>query len=228
LYGCEIWSLTLREEHRLRKFENRVLRRISGPKTDDVTGEWRKLHNEELHMLYPSPDIIRQIKSMRMRWAGHVARMRDEREMYRVFVAKTKGTDYLEDRDVDGWDQNGSWGDWLGGVEWIQLAQVASCCECGDGLAGSGATKLVIPWYREYRADHVQLNRHVRRVQATCYGSLQQQAELWPISPREAKLIPTFHLKADAESLTRVSFWYCTNAPVPVITWIADRFRPSA
>jgi sorting nexin-29 len=67
LYGCETWSLTLREEHRLRVFENRVLRRIFGPKGDEVTGEWRKLHNEELHNLYSSPDIIRQVKSRRMR-----------------------------------------------------------------------------------------------------------------------------------------------------------------
>jgi hypothetical protein len=63
LYGCETWSLTLREEHRLRVFENRVLRRIFGPKRDEVTGEWRKLHSEELHNLYSSPDIIRQVKS---------------------------------------------------------------------------------------------------------------------------------------------------------------------
>jgi hypothetical protein len=75
LYGCETWSLTLREEHRLRVFENKVLRRIFGPKRDEVTGEWRKLHNEELHDLYPSPSIIRIIKSRRMGWAGHVARM---------------------------------------------------------------------------------------------------------------------------------------------------------
>jgi cell division protein FtsL len=68
LYGCEIWSVTLREEHRLRVFENR---RICGPKRDEVTGEWRKLHNEELHNFYSSPDIIRQIKSMRMTWAKH-------------------------------------------------------------------------------------------------------------------------------------------------------------
>jgi hypothetical protein len=67
LYGCETWSLTLREEHRLRMFENRVLRRIFGPKRDKVTGEWRTLHNEEFHILYSSPNIIRQIKSMRMR-----------------------------------------------------------------------------------------------------------------------------------------------------------------
>jgi hypothetical protein len=70
LYGCETWSLTLREEHRLRVFENMVLRRIFEPKRDEVTGEWRKLHSEELHNLYSSPDI-RQVKSRRMRWAWH-------------------------------------------------------------------------------------------------------------------------------------------------------------
>jgi hypothetical protein len=78
LYGCETWSLTLREENRLRVIENRVLKRIFGPKRDELTGEWRKLHNEELHILYSSPNIIRQIKSRRMWWAGHVARMGEE------------------------------------------------------------------------------------------------------------------------------------------------------
>jgi hypothetical protein len=72
LYGCETWSLTLKEKHRLRVFENRVLRRIFRPKRDEVTGGWRKLHNEELHNLYFSPIIIRMIKLRRMRWAGHV------------------------------------------------------------------------------------------------------------------------------------------------------------
>jgi hypothetical protein len=91
LYGCETWSLALREEHRLRVFENRVLRRIFGPKGDEVTGEWRKLHNGELHNLYISPDIIRQIKSRRMRWAGHVARMGEGRNLYRVLVGKAEG-----------------------------------------------------------------------------------------------------------------------------------------
>jgi hypothetical protein len=78
LYGCETWSLTLREEHRIRAFENRVLRIIFGPKRDEVTGEWRKLHNEEVHNVYSSPNIIRQIKSRRIRWEGHVTRMREE------------------------------------------------------------------------------------------------------------------------------------------------------
>jgi hypothetical protein len=72
LYGCETRSLTLWEEHRLRVFENRVLRRIFGPKRDEVTGEWRKRHNVELRDLYSSPSIIRKIKSRRMRWARYV------------------------------------------------------------------------------------------------------------------------------------------------------------
>jgi len=75
LYGCEIWSLTFWEERRLRVFENRLLRRILGSKRDEVTGEWRKLHYEELNDLYYLPNIVRVIKSRRMRWAGHVARM---------------------------------------------------------------------------------------------------------------------------------------------------------
>jgi hypothetical protein len=78
-------------EHRLRVVENRVLRRIFGPKRDEVTGEWRKLHNEELHISYSSSDIIRQIKSRIMRWAGHVARMGEERKVYKVLVGKPEG-----------------------------------------------------------------------------------------------------------------------------------------
>jgi hypothetical protein len=74
-YGCETWCFMLREEHRLRVYENRVPRRIFGPKRDEVMGEWRQLHNEELHILYFSSEIIRQIKSRLMRWAGHVACM---------------------------------------------------------------------------------------------------------------------------------------------------------
>jgi hypothetical protein len=91
LYGCEIWSLTVREEHKLRVFENRVLRRIFGPKRDGVMGWWRKLHNEELHNLYSSPSIIRIIKSRRMKWAGYVARMREKRNVYRLLVGKPEG-----------------------------------------------------------------------------------------------------------------------------------------
>jgi hypothetical protein len=78
LYGYETWYPILREEHRLRVFKNRVLRRIFGPKLDEVTGGWRKLHNKEIHNLYYSPSIIRMIKSRRMRWAGHVTQMEQE------------------------------------------------------------------------------------------------------------------------------------------------------
>jgi hypothetical protein len=88
---CETWSLTLREEQRLRVFENSVLRRIFGPKRDEVTGEWRELHNGKLRDLYSSPSIIRIIKSRRMRWAGHVARMGDKRNAYRLLVGKPEG-----------------------------------------------------------------------------------------------------------------------------------------
>jgi hypothetical protein len=91
LYGCETWSLMLRKEHRLRVYENRVLRRIFGPKRDEVTGEWSKLHSGELHNLYSSPDIIRQVKSRRTRWAGHVACMGEERKVYKVLVGKPEG-----------------------------------------------------------------------------------------------------------------------------------------
>jgi hypothetical protein len=88
MYGCETWSLTLREEHRLRVLENRVLRRIFGPKKDEVTGGWRKLHNEELNNLYSSAYIIRQVKSRRMMWTGHVVRTGEERKVYKVLVGK--------------------------------------------------------------------------------------------------------------------------------------------
>jgi hypothetical protein len=78
LYGCETWSLTLSEERRLRVFENRVLRKVFGPKRDEVTGEWTNLHNEELNDMYFLPNIVRVVKSRRMRWAGHVARMGED------------------------------------------------------------------------------------------------------------------------------------------------------
>ena len=91
LYGCETWSLTLREEMKLRVFENIVLRRIFRHRWDEVTGEWRRLHSEELNDLHSSPNILRVIKSRRMRWAGHVAHMGERRGVYRVLVEKPEG-----------------------------------------------------------------------------------------------------------------------------------------
>ena len=91
LYGRETWSRTLREERKQRVFENIVLRRIFGPRRDEVTGEWRRLHNEELNDLYSSPNTVRVIKSRRIRWAGHVVRMGEERGVYRVLVGKRQG-----------------------------------------------------------------------------------------------------------------------------------------
>jgi hypothetical protein len=125
LYGCGTWSLTLMEEQRQGVFENRVLRRIFGPKRDEVTGEWRKLHTEELHDLYFSPNIIRIIKARRMRWEGHVARMGKKRNAYRLLVGKPEGgrpigrprRRWLNNIRMDlaevGW----------GVVDWIGLAQ---------------------------------------------------------------------------------------------------------
>jgi len=86
LCGCETWSFTLREERRLSVFEYRVLRKIFGAEGDEITGEWRRLHKEELHDLYSSPNIIRVIKSIRMRWTGHVSRMGKSTAAYRVLV----------------------------------------------------------------------------------------------------------------------------------------------
>jgi hypothetical protein len=107
-------------------FENRVLRRIFRLKRDEVTGEWRKLHNEELHNFYSSPDIIRQVKSRRMRWAGHVACMGEERKLYKDLVGKPEGKSPLGRR-------RRRWEDGirmdhreigLGGMDWIRLSQV--------------------------------------------------------------------------------------------------------
>jgi hypothetical protein len=103
LYGCENWSLTLREVHILRVFENRVLRRMFGPKREEVTRDWRKLHNEELHNLYSSQKIIRIIKPRRMRWAGHVARMGRRGMHLRYWWESQKETDHYEEQDVGGW-----------------------------------------------------------------------------------------------------------------------------
>ena len=91
LYGCKTLSLTLREERRLRVFENKVLKTIFGPRRDEVTGDWRRLHNEEINVFYSSPNVVRVIKSRRMRWAGHVARMGVLRGVYGVLVRKPEG-----------------------------------------------------------------------------------------------------------------------------------------
>jgi hypothetical protein len=107
-------------------FENRVLRRIFGPKRVEVMGEWRKMHNGELHNLYSSPGIIRQIKSRRMRWAGHVARMGAGRNVYEVLMEKPEGKNHLKDQGIDG-RMGSKWtlGRLVGGlgVEWVYLAQ---------------------------------------------------------------------------------------------------------
>jgi hypothetical protein len=125
LYGCETWFVTLREEHRLRVFENRMLGRIFRPKRDEVTGGWRKLHNEELHSLYASPSIIGMTRSRMVRWAGHVARMGRRGMHNRISVGKPEGkrpvgrprhmwVDNIKMhlREI-GWD----------GMDWIDLAQ---------------------------------------------------------------------------------------------------------
>jgi hypothetical protein len=123
LYGCETWSLTVREEHKLRVFENRVLR-IFRPKSYGVTGGWRKLYNEELHNLYASPSITRIIRSRRMKWAGHVARMR-EKNVYMLLVGKSEGKRPLG-RPRSSWMENINM-DLLeigvNVVDWIGLAQ---------------------------------------------------------------------------------------------------------
>jgi hypothetical protein len=120
LYGYETWSLTLKEV-----FENRVLRRIFGPKTDEVPMGWKKLYNEELHNLNSSANIIRMLKSRRMRWVGHVARMVEKRNAYRILVGKPEGKRSLG-RPRHRWVNNikmdlREMGQ--GGMDWIDLAQ---------------------------------------------------------------------------------------------------------
>jgi hypothetical protein len=128
LYRCDTWSLTLREERRLRVFEDRVLRRVFGPRRDEVTGEWRKLHNEELSDLYILPNIVRVVKS-RMSWAGHVARTEERRGVHSVLVGKPEGKRPLG-RPRHRWEENikvdlqevgvGCW-------DWMELAQDRTC-----------------------------------------------------------------------------------------------------
>jgi hypothetical protein len=121
-------------------FENGVLRGIFGPKRDEVTGEWRKLHSEELHILYPSPDIIRQIKSRRMRWAEHVARMGEERKVYRVLVGKPEGKRPLG-RSRSRWEDGirmdlreigVGGGGFLSGSSWLRIGAMVVSCKYGD------------------------------------------------------------------------------------------------
>ena len=115
---------TLREERRPSVFEHRVFRRIFGPKRDEVTGEWKRQHDKDLYALYSSPNVIPVITSRRLRWAGHVARMGESRDGYRVLVGKPEGRRPLEDRGVDGriileWILE----KWDGGTDGIDLAQ---------------------------------------------------------------------------------------------------------
>ena len=122
LYGCETWSVTLREDRKLRVFENTVFRKIFGPRRDEVTGEWRGLHNEELNDLYSSPNIVRVIKSRRTRLAGHVARMGEERGRIGSCWGNRRERAHWGDLGVDGWI-----------LGWISRMRV-----CGLDWAGTG------------------------------------------------------------------------------------------
>ncbi|KAJ4438662.1 hypothetical protein ANN_14609 [Periplaneta americana] len=176
LYGCETWTLTFREEERLRVFENKILRKIFGAKRDEVTGdenkilrkifgakrdevtgEQRKLHNTELHALYSSPDIIRNIKSRRLRWAGHVARMGESRNAYSVLIGRPEGKRPLG-RPRRRWEDNIKMDLREVGYddrEWINFAQDRDqwrACEGGNELPGSlKASKT-----------HFDIERHAR------------------------------------------------------------------
>ena len=126
MYGCETWSLTLSEERRLRVFENIVLRRIFGPRRDEVTGEWIELHNKELSDAYSLPNIVRMIKSRRMSLAGHVARMRESRDVCKVLMGKPEGQRPLG-RPRRRWEDNikmdfqeMGWGTWTGLI-WLRI-----------------------------------------------------------------------------------------------------------
>jgi hypothetical protein len=124
LYGYATWSLALREERRLRIFENKVLRRIFGSRRDEVTRDWRKLHIEELNDLYSSAYIIRVIISRRMRWAGNVASMGESSGIYRFWWGNLRERDHLEDPGLNGWIiLRWIFREWDGGTHWFYLAQ---------------------------------------------------------------------------------------------------------
>jgi hypothetical protein len=153
LYGCETWSLTLREERRLRVFKNRVLRRVFGPKRDEVTGEWRKLHNEKLNDLYPLPNIVQVVKLRRMRWAGHVVHMGEDRGVHRVLVGKPEGKRPLV-RPRCRWEGNIKMdlqevGGGLDGVG-SGKGQVAGTCGYGEELSSSIIAGNFLTSYKVY------------------------------------------------------------------------------
>jgi hypothetical protein len=142
LYGCETWSVTLTEEHRLRVFEKRVLRRTFGPKTDEGTGERRRLHNEELYFLYSSPNISRVIKLRRMKWTGHVARVGENRGAWRVLVWRPERKRILgrprrrrEDNIKTNLQEVG-YGTCTGLI-WLRIGTGGGSCECGNEPSGS-------------------------------------------------------------------------------------------
>jgi hypothetical protein len=140
-YGCETWSLILGEERNLKVSENRMFRRIFGPKRDETIGGWRKLHNEELHNLYTSPNtrIIRIMKSRGMRWTVHVASMGVTMILYRILVGKPEGKRPLrrprrkQEGNIKMDLRETGWGD----LHWIHLAQDRDRCDHGNEISGS-------------------------------------------------------------------------------------------
>jgi hypothetical protein len=137
LYMYETWLLTLKDERRLRVFESRVLRKIFLPKRDEVTGEWRKLHNEELNNPHSSPKAVRVMKLKRMRWAGHVARIWEKRVHTGLWWGNLRERNHLEDRGIDGkviirWIFR-KWGGWAWtGLMWLRIGTGAGTCERGN------------------------------------------------------------------------------------------------